>query len=225
MTCVVCSCYCFEGFPLAKRSRSTVARTLPQFERIASHQTQSAPQGVLSVLSSTTVAFGTVSATVEVWDWVAGRLLQSLGGFSQAVYTTARLPDGQVLGAGLCGQIRTGHPENWATGQAFSNGAALLGAVTSQDGLIVTADANCQVKLWRNGSSQVLPVSCYPGFPPQARFAMRPVAAAASWAARSSHMHTPAPAPAQPTYTGNPLAIVGSRLVVIGSNNDLMVAE
>ena len=131
-----------------------------QFEQRAIYQTSLVPAGVLTVISESTVAFGTTLSTVDVWDWRAGRRLYTLGGFSGQVHATAQLADGRLLCAGQCGQIRIGYPDKWSAATVVSNGAGVLGVLVARDGSFVTADHRCQVKLWRNGTSQVLDMQC-----------------------------------------------------------------
>ena len=134
---------------------------MSQFEQKASHNTARAPFGRLSVLSPSTVAFGTNSSTVEIWDWKAGKQLHSLGGFSSIVYGTARLPDGRLLAVGHL-QIKIGSPDNWSAATTLTNhGYQLFGVVAAQDGSFVTADSAAHIKLWRDGSSRVLSIHCH----------------------------------------------------------------
>ena len=118
----------------------------------------------MTVLSGSTVAFGHYDGSgywsaIGVWDWKVGKQLHTLGGFGRTVTGIARLPDGRLVGVSGT-TIRIGHPDNWSAATTLSNDAELLGVCSGRDGSFVTADRNGKVKLWRDGSSRALSMSC-----------------------------------------------------------------
>ena len=144
--------------------RTHPAPSVAQFEQRASYQTTRTPCGALTALAQSVVAFGTNSSTVEVWDWKTGKQLHSLGGFSSTVLATARLPDGRLLCAGQCGNIRIGFPDKWSAATALTSNTGIHGVLVARDGSFVTADNQGQVRLWRNGTSRLLNIQCYSAY-------------------------------------------------------------
>ena len=120
----------------------------------------------MTVLSASTVAMSMCNpAQIEVWDWKAGRCVQTLAGFGGAyVFAHALFPDGRFVAGDEAGTIRVGPVDDWAAATVMSRGGSgLVSVLVGHDGSFVTTDRAGNIKLWRNGVCEVTLTGGYPG--------------------------------------------------------------
>ena len=104
-------------------------------------------------------------ASIEVWDWRAGKQVRIFTGFGgDYVRANALLPDGRFVAGDDAGTIRVGSLDNWAAATVISNGDdGLTGVLAVQDRSFVTTDRAGKLKLWKNGVCTAMLAGCIAG--------------------------------------------------------------
>ena len=183
-------------FTRPSRPPSTI---LLQFSEYAKHKLSLIPF-TLTPLSSCTVAIGGHSAPeVQIWDWMSGRKLRTLGsvgGLSVCSVCSALLSDGRLCTVDWGGIIRVGRTDDWTRNAVttYYGGDRLCGLVVAREGFLVTANQkDGEIRVWRDGTC----VASLRG----------------GYSSDDNDFH------------GNSLALVGGRILAAGRDNTVLVFE
>ena len=123
-----------------------------QFVEKAVHSTSGYPYGAISVLSGNTAAvpvYGPVA--LELWHWVQGRRIATLGDFGDGVHCSSVLPDGNLVVGGVDGVLHIGTAERWSSHTKIRADSEIHGLIATQDGTLVTSHVDGIIRIWREG--------------------------------------------------------------------------
>lgn len=133
-----------------------------QFTEKARFASSGYPYGQVVVLSSSTISVPTHNpARVEIWDWKECKQVSILTGLSkQYALGCALLPNGRFVVGDDSGHVRVGSLSGWHGAKAFRAGPGITGVLAGQDGSFLTTDVGGNIRLWRNGATEVSLTGC-----------------------------------------------------------------